>query len=152
MDRECASVGFLYSADWHNMLIGHMQHNARDPLRDHAHGRLYRITYPSRPLVEPAKVAGASIEELFENLKLPEFRTRERTRLELRMHNEEEVLDYMRSWVENLEKEDERYEHHLLEALWVSWGLNRIEEPLWRQLLKAEDNRAGPAAARILRC
>lgn len=151
VDLEFAPDGSLYIADWHNMLIGHMQHNARDPLRDHAHGRIYRITYPSRPLVEPAKVAGASIEELFENLKLPEFRTRERTRLELRMHNEEEVLDYMRSWVENLEKEDERYEHHLLEALWVSWGLNRIEEPLLRQLLKAEDHRARAAAVRVLR-
>ncbi|MEZ5431909.1 MAG: hypothetical protein R3F31_12195 [Verrucomicrobiales bacterium] len=38
--------------DWHNVLIGHMQHNARDPLRDHVHGRIYRITYPSRPLGE----------------------------------------------------------------------------------------------------
>mgnify|MGYP006201534921 CR=1 FL=1 len=28
----------------------------------------HRITYPSRPLVEPAKVAGASIEELLDNL------------------------------------------------------------------------------------
>jgi hypothetical protein len=70
--------------DWHNVLIGHMQHNARDPLRDHVHGRIYRITYPSRPLVKPVQVAGAPIATLLENLKEPELRTRYRTRRELR--------------------------------------------------------------------
>jgi hypothetical protein len=69
-----------------------MQHNARDPLRDHVHGRIYRITYPSRPLVKPAKVAGATIAELLDNLKLPEYRTRYRTRRELRAYPVEEVL------------------------------------------------------------
>ncbi len=70
MDLEFAPDGSLYVVDWHNILIGHMQHNARDPLRDHSHGRIYRITYPSRPLVTPAKIDGAEIGELLENLKL----------------------------------------------------------------------------------
>ena len=61
-----------------------MQHNARDPLRDHVHGRIYRITYPSRPLVAPARVFDASIDELLDNLKLPEYRSRYRTKRELR--------------------------------------------------------------------
>ena len=39
VDLEFAPDGSLYVADWHNALIGHMQHNARDPLRDHVHGR-----------------------------------------------------------------------------------------------------------------
>ncbi|HMG88401.1 MAG TPA: PVC-type heme-binding CxxCH protein, partial [Chryseolinea sp.] len=74
VDMEIAPDGSLYIADWHNVLIGHMQHNARDPLRDHVHGRVYRVTYPARPLVEPAKIAGASIDVLLNNLKLPEYR------------------------------------------------------------------------------
>ena len=41
---EIAPDGSLYVVDWHNVLVGHMQHNARDPLRDHVHGRIYRIT------------------------------------------------------------------------------------------------------------
>ena len=44
VDLEFAPDGSLYVIDWHNPLIGHMQHNARDPLRDHVHGRIYRIT------------------------------------------------------------------------------------------------------------
>ena len=80
VDLEFAPDGSLYVVDWHNVLIGHMQHNARDPHRDHSHGRVFRITYPDRPLVKPAKVHGASIAALLDNLKLPEYRTRYRTR------------------------------------------------------------------------
>lgn len=151
VDMEFAPDGSLYLVDWHNVLIGHMQHNARDPLRDHVHGRIYRITYPSRPLVQPAKVAGASIDELLDNLKLPEYRTRYRSRRELRGRPADEVLHGLRKWVDNLDRNDERYEHHMLEALWVSWGLNKIEEPLLRRLLHAEDFRVRTAAVRTLR-
>ena len=92
VDLEFAPDGSLYVIDWHNVLIGHMQHNARDPLRDHVHGRIYRITYPSRPLVKPALVEKAPVATLLENLKLPEYRTRYRSRRELRSHPAAEVL------------------------------------------------------------
>jgi mono/diheme cytochrome c family protein/glucose/arabinose dehydrogenase/lysophospholipase L1-like esterase len=151
VDMEFAPDGSLYLVDWHNVLIGHMQHNARDPLRDHVHGRIYRITYPSRPLVKPAKVAGASIGELLENLKLPEFRTRYRTRRELRGRKASEVLPQLKSWITGLDKNDPKYEHHLLEGLWVSWGLNQVDEALLRQVLQAKDYRARAAAVRVLR-
>jgi mono/diheme cytochrome c family protein len=38
-----------------------------------------------------------------------------------------------------------------LEALWVSWGLNRIDEPILNQLLNAKDFRARAAAVKVLR-
>ena len=151
VDMEFAPDGSLYLADWHNILIGHMQHSARDPLRDHSHGRIYRVTYPSRPLVKPAKVSGASIDELLDNLKLPEFRTRYRTRRELRGRKASEVLSHIKTWVAKLDKKDAKYEHHLLEALWVSWGLNKVDQNLLRQLLRAKDYRARAAAVRVLR-
>ena len=151
VDMEFAPDGSLYMADWHNVLIGHMQHNARDPLRDHLHGRIYRITYPSRPLVKPAKIANAAIPILLDNLKLPEYRTRYRTRRELRGRNVNEVLQAIQSWVENLDSNDSKYEHHLLEALWVTWGLNKIDVKLLLQLLEAKDFRARAAAVRVLR-
>jgi mono/diheme cytochrome c family protein/glucose/arabinose dehydrogenase len=151
VDMEFAPDGSLYVIDWHNILIGHMQHNARDPLRDHVHGRVYRITYPSRPLVTPANVAGASISELLDNLKLPEYRTRYRSRRELRGRNASEVLPQLKSWVAKLNIEDPRYEHHLLEALWVTWGLNQVDESLLHQVLQSKDYHARAAAVRALR-
>ena len=151
VEMEIAPDGSLYVVDWHNVLIGHMQHNARDPLRDHAHGRIYRITYPSRPLVEPAKIDGASIAQLFENLKLPEYRTRYRTRRELRGRNTDEVLGYLNTWVNNLDKGDSNYDHNRLEALWVSWGLNKVDAPLLEALLKSDDHRVRAAVVRVIR-
>ena len=151
VDMEFAPDGSLYVVDWHNALIGHMQHNARDVNRDHAHGRVFRITYPSRPLVKPAKIFGASIPELLENLKLPEYRTRYRTRRELRGRDSQHVLSAVQDWIGALDASDERYEHHLLEALWVTWGLDRVDQSLLRQLLSAKDYRARAAAVRVLR-
>ncbi|MGB3851219.1 MAG: PVC-type heme-binding CxxCH protein [Tunicatimonas sp.] len=151
VDMEFAPDGSLYVVDWHNVLIGHMQHNARDPLRDHVHGRIYRITYPSRPLVKPANIAGAPIDTLLNNLKLPEYRSRYRTRRELRGRDAPEVQAHRRNWIDRLDPDDARYEHHLLEALWVSWGLNQVDQRLLRQLLWANDPRVRAAAVRVLR-
>jgi mono/diheme cytochrome c family protein/glucose/arabinose dehydrogenase len=151
VDLEFAPDGSLYVIDWHNMLIGHMQHNARDPLRDHSHGRIYRITYPSRPLVKPAHISGAKIPELLEHLKTEESRTRYRARRELRSRPPEQVLPAISQWIAKLDKKNPSYEHHLLEALWTSWGLNRVDETLLRQLLQARDFRARAAAVRVLR-
>jgi len=151
VDMEFAPDGSLYLVDWHNILIGHMQHNARDPLRDHVHGRIYRVTYPGRPLVAPAKIDGASIPELFENLKLPEYRTRYRTRRELRGRDQMEVDSAIKSWLETLDSSDPDYEHHRLEALWVSWGNNLVNQKLLAELLKSQNHRVRAAATRVLR-
>ena len=151
VDMEFAPDGSLYFIDWHNVLIGHMQHNARDPLRDHSHGRIYRITYPSRPLVKPAEVAGATIETLLDNLKLPEYRTRYRSRRALRGRDAEEVLGKLNQWIADLDVEHPDYAHHLVEALWVTWGLNRVDSPLLKTVLGTDDFRARTAAVRVLR-
>ncbi|MDH3651637.1 MAG: HEAT repeat domain-containing protein, partial [Saprospiraceae bacterium] len=151
VDMEFAPDGSLFLVDWHNVLIGHMQHNARDPLRDHVHGRIYRITYPDRPLVEPAKVAGATVDQLLGNLMLPEYRTRYRTRRELRARQVEEVISALREWVQGLDDQDPNYEQHLLEGLWVTWGLNAVDENLLKKLLKASDHRVRAAAVKVLR-
>ncbi len=151
VDAEIAPDGSLYIVDWHNMLIGHMQHNARDPLRDHVHGRIYRITYPSRPLVKPAMIDGASIDELLENLKLPEIRTRYRTRTELRMRDNDEVAKKAIAWAEKLDNKDPKYLHNLLEAMWVTWGANKINGDLVQKLLESNDYHARAAAIHAIR-
>lgn len=151
VDLEFAPDGSLYVVDWHNVLIGHMQHNARDPYRDHAHGRIYRITYPSRPLVKPSKIEGSSIMELLDLLKLPEYRTRYRARRALRGRNPESVQSKLNTWVANLDQNSTTYEHDLLEALWVSWGINKTSQQLISQNLNARDYRVRAAAVRALR-
>ncbi len=151
VSMEFAPDGSLYLVDWHNVLIGHMQHSARDPLRDHTHGRIYRITYPGRPLVTPPAIAGAPIDVLFTHLTLPEDRARSRTRLELRGRPTAEVLAGLQRWLRTLKADDANLEHHQLEGLWVSWGLDRVDVPLLHRLLQAKDHRVRAAAVRVLR-
>lgn len=151
VDMEFAPDGSLYVVDWQNVLIGHMQHNARDPLRDHVHGRIYRITYPSRPLVDPVNIVDAAIPTLLDYLKLPEYRTRYRVRRELRGRNTNEVFSDIQSWKKELDPSHPRYEHHLLEALWVSWGINRVDQDLINTLFRSEDPHVRSAVVRVLR-
>ena len=51
--RRFGPDGALWFGDWCNALIGHMQYSQRDPNRDHQHGRIYRLVYTKRPLLEP---------------------------------------------------------------------------------------------------
>lgn len=151
VDFEFAPDGSLYVIDWHNVLIGHMQHSARDPFRDHVHGRIYRITYPSRPLVKPAAVDGAPIATLLENLKLPEYRSRYRSRRELREYSDDKVIPAVQKWLASLDSSDPNYAHQQLEALWVTWGMNAVDTDLLRKLIVHSDYRVRSAAARVLR-
>jgi mono/diheme cytochrome c family protein len=148
---ETAPDGSLYIIDWHNPLIGHMQHSARDPNRDNDHGRIYRITYPSRPLLEPAKIDGAPLTQLFENLKEHEYRTRYRTRREIRGRDAEKVIPAIKTWAAKLNKSDPNYNRHLLEALWVTWGQNQVDEKLLKQCLASDSHELRSAAIRVLR-
>ncbi len=146
VDLEFAPDGSLYVVDWHNALIGHMQHSARDPNRDHVHGRIYRITYPSRPLVTPPQVAGASISVLLENLKLPEYRARYRSRRELRGRDANEVVQAATAWA--AQQSDDRLK---LEALWVTWGADQIAPSLVHELFQSDDHRIRAAVVRVIR-
>ena len=151
VDLEFAPDGSLYFIDWHNPLIGHMQHNIRDPNRDTVHGRIYRVTCTSRPLVKPAKVAGASIPELLDNLTLPEYRTRYRSRRELASHPAAQVIPAVKAWVAKLDRNDPLYDRHVLEGLWATWRQGAIDHDLLKQCLSAKSHQARAAAVEVLR-
>ncbi len=150
VDVQTAPDGSIYIVDWHNALIGHLQHNLRDPNRDHSHGRIWRVTYKDRPLIEPPQIAGASIEQLLKLLKEPEDRTRYRARRELAERKTSDVLPQLKRWMDLLNANHADYEHHLLEALWVHQTHSNINMPLLEQLLQAKDHRARAAATRVL--
>jgi putative heme-binding domain-containing protein len=149
-DVRIGPDGAIYFIDWHNPIIGHMQHNLRDPNRDRTHGRIYRVTYEGRPLSKPAKIAGESIEKLLDLLKEPEDRVRYRVRIELGGRDTDQVMAAVKKWVEKLDSKDAEYQHHLLEALWLHQNHNVVNAVLLQRLLEAPDFRARAAATRVL--
>lgn len=142
--------GAIYFCDWHNPIIGHMQHHLRDPNRDKVHGRIYRMTYPSRPLLKPAKIHGQPIPALLALLKEPENQTRELAKIELCGRNTSEVIAAVKKWITTLDKKDPAYEHHMMEALWVHQWHNVTDRELLGRMLASPDHRARAAAARVL--
>ena len=150
IDIQTAPDGSLYIVDWHNALIGHLQHNLREPNRDHSHGRIWRVTYKDRPLLEPAKIAGEPIPALLELLKAPEDRTRYRVRRELAERDTNDVIPALKGWANKLDPADENYELYRLEALWMYQTHNVVELDLLKELLNAENPRARAAATRAL--
>ena len=142
--------GAIYFADWHQAIIGHMQHHLRDPNRDHQHGRIYRMTYEGRPLLDPPVIFGQPISSLLEFLKEPENQVREWAKLELDRHDSAAVVAGVRTWIENLDRNDPAYEHHLMEALWVHQWHNVVDPELLRRMLRSPEPRARAAAGRVL--
>jgi glucose/arabinose dehydrogenase len=145
-----APDGSLYFLDWHKPLIGHMQHHIRDPNRDKTHGRIYRITYEGRPLLQPVKIDGQPIPALLEALKEPENDVRTRAKIELGKHDTAQVIAAVKSWAAKLDKTDQAYEHHMMEALWVHQWHNVVNEALLQRLLRSPDYHARAAATRVL--
>lgn len=150
VDVQIGPDGSIYVVDWHNALIGHLQHNLREPNRDHSHGRIWRIFHKVRPLAEPAKIAGEPIPHLLDLLKEQEDRTRYRARRELAERDTDEVVAALQEWVNGLDREDPQFEHNLLEALWIYQTHNVVEKELLNDLLNAKDHRARAAAVRAL--
>jgi len=153
-DLEIGGDGALYVADWHNALIGHMQHNIRDPNRDNKHGRVYRVTYEGRPLLKPVKMKGKPITEVCENFFALENGTRYRARLELSGRETKDVVDQVGDWAARLDPSKaprERDEAQaLLECLWVFEEHRVPNLPLVQKVVQAEEPRVRAAAIRTL--
>jgi hypothetical protein len=149
VDFEVGDDGAVYLADWSNAIIGHMQHNIRDPARDHSHGRIYRITVPGRPLQEHVAIDGQPLPAVLRALEHPVNGVRQRARVELSERPTAEVIAATREWSKGFDATREAGAHHLLEALWVHQQHNVEAPELLGQLLASPVLHARNAARRV---
>jgi azurin len=148
-DIEFGEDGALYISDWQNVIIGHMQHNVRDPNRDHKHGRVYRMIYKDRPLQAPVEIAGASLDQLIKNLEHQIDSVRYRTRIELSGRETSEVIAAAQRWIKQFDADNPEHAHHLLEALWLHQQHNVRNTELLTQLLQSPVDHARNAARTV---
>jgi putative heme-binding domain-containing protein len=149
-DLKIGPDGALYFTDWQNPIIGHMQHNLRDPSRDRTHGRVYRVVMDGKPLVKPTPIAGRPVPELVSLLADPTDRVRGRTRLELSGRPEAEVVPAVKAWLAKQDRNDAAFEHHQVEALWTLRHFDQVEPQLLESVLAAKDPRSRVAGMRVL--
>lgn len=148
-DAVFGADGALYVSDWHNVIIGHMQHNIRDPKRDRQHGRIYRMVYKDRPLQKNVAIDGLPIPDLLKNLEHPIDDVRHRTRVELSERDSAEVISAVSQWIKAFDPKKEEHAHHLLEALWVHQQHNVKNEALLLAVLESPNPHARIAAATV---
>ena len=131
--------GALYVADWHNVIIGHMQHNVRDPNRDKKHGRIYRMVYEKKPLQKSVKIDGLPLSQLLENFKHPDMYVRHRTRVEISERDTDTVVKATQKWVKQFDPAKAADGIPMLEALWVHQQHNIRNTDLLELVLKSAD-------------
>jgi len=150
IDIKFGPDGALYIVDWFNPLIGHMQHNLRDPNRDKHHGRIWRVRYKDKPLLDIPKIEGAPIADVVRLLERYEDSVRHLARMELRNRDTDKVVSAIDAWLGEQTGDDEQTEHNRLEALWVMQHHDRVRGDLLATVLASQDHRARAAATRVL--
>lgn len=142
--------GALYIVDWYNPIINHGERALRDSLRDHTHGRIWRITYKNKETLKPVDLTELSIDKLLDQLKTYEDRVRYRVRTQLRQLSADGVLPALDQWIAGLDRGDSLYDQHRLEGLWVYQQFNQVNEPLLDELLNSSHDHIRTAATRVL--
>lgn len=150
VDLKLGPDGAIYIADFYNPIINHGEVDFRDPRRDLTHGRIWRLRYKDRPLVERPRLVGAQVEALLAALQSPEDYTRSQARRLLKERGAKDVLPALAAWVKQLDPADPQFEHHRLEALWVCQAFDAVDPQLLRAVLASADFRARAAAVRVL--
>ncbi len=143
-DFEIGDDGALYVADWQNVIIGHMQHNVRDPNRDKKHGRIYRIKAKDRPLMEHVKVVGQPIPALLDLLKHNTYNIRLRARFELSSRDTDDVIKATKNWLTKNKEPNAQ-----LEGLWMHQQHNVVNKELLESLLNSKELDARIAAKTV---
>ncbi|MCC9607953.1 c-type cytochrome [Blastopirellula sp. JC732] len=149
-DVEIGSDGALYVADWANALIGHMQHNMRDPNRDHQHGRIFRVTAKDRPLVKPVKLKDKPLAEVLNAFYAQESATRYRARIELSGRDSDEVADAVAKFVDTKDVNNPEDAQAMLECIWVHEEHRLPNRDLVARVCGAAEPRVRAAAIRSL--
>ncbi len=149
IDVKMGNDGAIYIADWYNPIIQHGEVDFRDPRRDHRRGRIWRVTFPGRPLLEPPAIRGESIEALLELLRVPESWVRLHAKLELKRHPADQVVAAVRKWAAQFDPKSALDAHHLLEALWATQAVGKADPGLLKVLLESPEPRARAAAVRV---
>ena len=152
VDVKQGPDGAIYIVDWYNPVTCHQDDAYRDPKRDKAHGRIWRLvhTESARSVPRPKNLEQAPIGEVLEALKSPEHFSRYQAKRELTNRDPRTCADQLDLWVTKLDPRDPLYEHHLYEALGALETLEVIRPAVLVRMLQAQDHRARAYAARVV--
>lgn len=150
IDIAMGPDGAIYIADWYNPIIQHGEVDFRDPRRDHTHGRIWRVTFKDRKLVERPKLVGATLEKLFEHLNSPEEWTRRQARRVIKERGPKAVKPVLRKWIADHLEDPFVFDRERLEKLWVAQSIDDPQVELLNVILASHEPRIRAAGVRVL--
>jgi putative heme-binding domain-containing protein len=111
VDVRFGPDGALYMADWYNPVIGHYQASFRDPARDKAHGRIWRVAPKGAPAIAWRKLNALSEADLAMLLGSKERWNRQMAKRVLADRAADKALPAVRAWVAGADHTDgDRFE------------------------------------------
>jgi putative heme-binding domain-containing protein len=148
IDVKMGPDGAIYIADWYNPIIQHGEVDFRDERRDHTHGRIWRVTFPDRPLLDTRIPADEPTEKLVARLTEPEEWVRQHATNMLKARDADDVKKQLDAWVGRIDANDSERPELLLRALWLGEAIQRIDTELALKLAQSPDHRVRAAAIR----
>ncbi len=149
VDVKVGPDGAVYVVDWYNPIICHQDDEYRDPARDKAHGRIWRIASSSAPLVRAPKLHDAPLEDVVAALEEPERWTRYQAKRELTRRDTQKVAAALGEWVASLDPEAAGYERRLYEAVGAYATIEVAAPAVLGKLLEAKEPGGRAFASRI---
>jgi len=143
IDAKFGPDGALYIADWSNPIIQHGEVDFRDPRRDHANGRIWRIKAKNQPVLAYKALSRLPVPELLPLLLSENGFEQEKARRVL-IEKGSSVLKPARSWAA---KAGEKAK---LENLWLQQAFGLVEEKSLREVLSSSNPDLRSAGVRVL--
>ena len=149
VDVKVGPDGAIYVVDWYNPITCHQDDAYRDPTRDKAHGRIWRVS-SSAATIKPIDLSTALLSEILDAMKSPDHWTRYQAKRALTTRDASDVAKGLSDWVKTLDPYHAEYEHQLFEALGAYATIEAVEPRLLQRLLRAQNPRARAYAARLV--
>jgi putative heme-binding domain-containing protein len=150
VDIKIGPDGAIYVLDFYDAILGHGEVDFYHPARNKGQGRIWRISAKDRPLVKAPLIFGAPVAKLLNHLKAAEQYTRHQAKRELAARGGDAVLPELTRWIDALDAAGPKFEHHLLEALWLRGSLMAPDPGLLTRVCTASSHQTRAAGTRMI--